>query len=230
MERRTEFNLNKALQKWRDGLRSQRSFTEENIEELQTHLLDQMDALKEKELSVEEAFLLSKFRLGESKELAGEFKRINTNLRWKERACWLAIGLVGYMFIYTIISALSFLYLSIAVKKGLSVEQFAWGDIAVKSIGLIVTTCTLFFIYKKLLKKMPFEKTTIISIGSLIVLLTAMYFIFPPGEASFRGGGEYIQTINISTLFMPYILMIAVLLFGLYSALSTIKEKRRQTI
>ncbi|MCY7349861.1 MAG: permease prefix domain 1-containing protein [Cytophagaceae bacterium] len=76
MERQPRFDLTAATETWLDILRQQGTFTDDDRRELHGHLLDAIEALKAKDLSEEEAFLLARHRLGSAETLGAEFGKI----------------------------------------------------------------------------------------------------------------------------------------------------------
>ena len=230
MERRNEFDLNKSLKHWRNELRSQRSFTEENIEELQSHLMDQLDALKENGLSEEEAFLIACRRLGNAPELAGDFRKINMSMVWKERICLMVTGLAGYLFINSFLSIFSYWYYFFFSKLKLPQNQFAWGDLSVKIIGILLVSGFMYFIYKKYLREMLLEKIALVTVSSTVLIMavqfgTVLYLFL---GKRFRDGPEYYAQIATSGQISTYILITTLLLLGLIMAFKIKKEKQKQ--
>lgn len=92
METKTAFDLNTAIQRWRDHLRQAPSFRPENLEELETHLRDAVAALRGTALSEEEAFLVVARRLGGAPVLEPEFAKVNGKEVWLNRVLWMLLG------------------------------------------------------------------------------------------------------------------------------------------
>ncbi|KZL90305.1 permease prefix domain 1-containing protein [Clostridium magnum] len=72
------FRLKDSIEIWKQKLSNSNSFTNSDIEELESHLLDEIEILKEKELTEEEAFYVASSRLGSVELLSSEFTKINT--------------------------------------------------------------------------------------------------------------------------------------------------------
>jgi hypothetical protein len=85
MANETSFDLNLAIQRWRENLAQSPAFRSENLNELESHLRDSVGSLQAKGLTAEEAFLIAAKRMGTCKALEGEFGKINGALVWLER-------------------------------------------------------------------------------------------------------------------------------------------------
>lgn len=77
MANRTEFNLNDNVASWKKAILTDANFTNENITELESHLLDEIHDLEESGLTCEESFIIAKRRIGEIKNLASEYGKVN---------------------------------------------------------------------------------------------------------------------------------------------------------
>src|SRR5262245_55051661 len=69
METTTSFNLNHAIQRWRENLCQSPAFCSENLDELEVHLRDSVMCLQSRGLSEDEAFLVAVRRLGQADAL-----------------------------------------------------------------------------------------------------------------------------------------------------------------
>jgi hypothetical protein len=77
MENPAPFDLNNAIQRWRQNLATSPAFRAENLDELEAHLRDSVSALVAKGLSGEEAWLIATRRLGSTQSVTNEFCKIN---------------------------------------------------------------------------------------------------------------------------------------------------------
>ena len=92
MENQTQFNLNEAIQDWRRNMTASPAFQPGDLDELEFHLHDSIRSLKSKGLSDYEAFWLAKNRLGPGDMLDCEFRKVNAEQVWLNRALWMVIG------------------------------------------------------------------------------------------------------------------------------------------
>ncbi len=90
------FDLNKELKKWRKLLASCEYYGEEYLAELESHLIDVFDELKESGLSEEKAFHSAVERIGKTKKITQEYKQVNRDLIWKQKTVVLSCVWVLY--------------------------------------------------------------------------------------------------------------------------------------
>jgi hypothetical protein len=99
METQTRYDLNAAIESWRQGLAVQASLTAEVRRELETHLHDAIAGFQQRGLNDEESFWLARRRVGQPPQLGEEFVKTDPANVWRERVLWMAISLVGsYVF------------------------------------------------------------------------------------------------------------------------------------
>ncbi|HEY1663945.1 MAG TPA: permease prefix domain 1-containing protein [Verrucomicrobiae bacterium] len=107
MENQTRFDLNTAVESWRQELAAQSGLTADNRRELETHLQDAMTRLQGRGLSDEESYLIARHRIGRPRQLTEEFMKSNPAQAWRERALWTAVILLGFNLWQTICAVLS---------------------------------------------------------------------------------------------------------------------------
>jgi hypothetical protein len=91
MEHQTRFDLNAAIENWRNELAAQSALSVDDRRELETHLRDAFAELKARGLNDEESFVLARHRVGQPQKLADEFVKENPAKIWRERIFWMAI-------------------------------------------------------------------------------------------------------------------------------------------
>ena len=106
METTTPFDLNRAIQQWRDNLNQSPAIRRENLDELEMHLRDSVAVLQPRGLSEEEAFLVAAKRAGSGAILGAEFGTVTARNIWLDRVLWM---LVGNLFFWFVSSLLSFI-------------------------------------------------------------------------------------------------------------------------
>ena len=89
------FELKEQIIKWLSLLEADESYKKTDVEELESHVLEEIDQLKDKGLNEEEGFWVATHRIGNVKDLNVEFKKVNSILIWKKRLL-LVIG--GFLF------------------------------------------------------------------------------------------------------------------------------------
>ena len=99
METTTSFDLNKAIQHWRDDLAQSPAFRDENLCELESHLRDSIATLRAHGLSAEEALVVAIKRIGRDGSIENEFKKVNAGKVWLDRVLWMLIGIQLWGFV-----------------------------------------------------------------------------------------------------------------------------------
>lgn len=77
-------SLEAQISAWRDYLRCHQAIHKPDVEELETHLRDQVAALVESGLAADEAFLVAVKRMGNLDALSREFAREHSERLWKQ--------------------------------------------------------------------------------------------------------------------------------------------------
>ena len=94
MNDQTAFDLDRAIQNWREELKKSPAFRDENLNEMESHLRDSIAKLQERGLSTEEAFIIASRRIGGAPALETEFGKVNTGEVWLNRVFWMLAGLM----------------------------------------------------------------------------------------------------------------------------------------
>jgi hypothetical protein len=99
MENQARFDLNAAIENWRNELAAQPNLAPDDRRELETHLRDAIAGFQQHGLNDEESFWLARRRVGQPQQIGEEFVKANLAAIWHERVFWMAISLVGsYVF------------------------------------------------------------------------------------------------------------------------------------
>jgi hypothetical protein len=107
MQNENTFDLNRAIQRWREHLAQSPALQRENLDELESHLRDSLAALQANRLSDEEAFMVAVKRIGCGDSLKAEFGKINGHLVWLDRALWLLLGVQLWTFVISMVGTIS---------------------------------------------------------------------------------------------------------------------------
>ncbi|MHC4352055.1 MAG: hypothetical protein ACYS0H_04985 [Planctomycetota bacterium] len=91
------FDLNEEILQWRDNLAQADLVDESAVDELESHLREEVKSLASENLSEEESFWLARRRLGGAGDLSGEFAKINRSAVLRVRLFWMAAGVLAYM-------------------------------------------------------------------------------------------------------------------------------------
>lgn len=106
MESPTQFDLNLAVQDWRNQLRQSAAYRVADGEELESHLRDSVEKLVAGGLSDQEAFLVASQRIGPGRALEQEFAKVNQANVWLDRWLWMLVGALAWQFINVATGAL----------------------------------------------------------------------------------------------------------------------------
>ena len=97
------FDLKENINKWRAQLTGKAEYKPEDIDELESHLTEEIENLKsQKNLDEEEAFVLAVHRVGNPNELSKEYTKVNSGFIWKKRALLFLGGYIFYDFFTTL--------------------------------------------------------------------------------------------------------------------------------
>jgi len=91
------FDLGKSTAEWLGDLRQSGSFEDSDLEELESHLRDEIEQLMDHGLSLKEAFWIATSRVGNREELPDEYAKTNTQAVWRHRFLWMAVGILAYL-------------------------------------------------------------------------------------------------------------------------------------
>jgi hypothetical protein len=98
MENQTRFDLNAAVESWRNELAAQPNLASDDRRELETHLRDAIAGFQQRGLNDEESFWLGRRRVGQPQQLGEEFVKANPTTVWRERAFWIVLALAAFQF------------------------------------------------------------------------------------------------------------------------------------
>jgi hypothetical protein len=77
----TAFDLNQAIQQWREKLTTSPQFQAEEISELESHLRNSVITLQANGLSSEESFLIATRRVGTVEQIEPEFRKVKLRIK-----------------------------------------------------------------------------------------------------------------------------------------------------
>ncbi|MFN8353389.1 MAG: permease prefix domain 1-containing protein [Spirosomataceae bacterium] len=134
MESINPFHLENAIQTWKNVLQKQGTLTSEDIEELSNHLEDEIDVLKKKDLSAEEAFWVAQKRIGTPMVIAEAFEKTKLNSFWLRKArtviVIVAIGLIISSFVQILSRIVTFVFLQNGLRPFINYQWVAVIDVA----------------------------------------------------------------------------------------------------
>ncbi len=137
MENRTNFDLNKNIEIWKSELSKNSKMTLDNVNELESHLRDEMHELQLLGLSVEESLLVAKNRIGNVKDLATEFGKVNKGFYFRNRIIPYLKGILLFMAFITLMELITSFSVIIANKFGFS-ENLNYISIGILTISTLI--------------------------------------------------------------------------------------------
>ena len=107
MESKNPFCLADAIRDWRAQFQSGDSVAVYDLDELESHLRDSCEELVELGLNEEEAFLVSRKRMGSPASLGSEFGKLYPSRQWSVRVCWMLVGFLSFHLVGDLAGVLS---------------------------------------------------------------------------------------------------------------------------
>jgi hypothetical protein len=94
MENPASFRLSDAIQEWRQNVEVSGNFQRDEVDELEAHLRDAVNALTAQGVPTSEAFRRAAQKLGPTTSIAQEFDKLRPYRRWFDRAFWILAGML----------------------------------------------------------------------------------------------------------------------------------------
>jgi hypothetical protein len=107
------FDLRKNISEWKKSFLYKESFTNENLDELENHLTEQINGLKQLGLSDEESFWVAQKRIGNINALNIEFGKVNFLDIIRKRIFWMLFGIAVFTLAFYSMGTFSFISYSI---------------------------------------------------------------------------------------------------------------------
>lgn len=170
MEYRTEFNLTNATKKWKRELLQVPSMTYDSVSELESHLLDEIDILKEFKLSSEECFMIAKKRIGNIKELSLEYRKAHNDVYVKNKLTPYLRGILIFILLLIGIDILTNLLIFSSDIFGMN--KFNYGLVSTATISILVIVYLLVSFNRKT------KKNSIINRLNRVPFLTVLVCVF----------------------------------------------------
>jgi hypothetical protein len=108
MENQTRFDLNAAVENWRNELAAQPNLASDDRRELETHLRDAIAGFQQRGLNDEESFWLARRRVGQPQQIGEEFVKADPTKVWRERAFWGMLALFLSSILIGVIRVMAF--------------------------------------------------------------------------------------------------------------------------
>lgn len=133
------FDLNHTIDNWRSAFSQSGECSKEDVQELESHLREQVAALTKSGLSEQEAFLVSVSRLGIPNEVCAEYAKANPVQMWRHRLYWMAAGVFCWIAITCLQSPIAWSLTSLAWLLGVRGGMMLGVSYGLVSLALILT-------------------------------------------------------------------------------------------
>ena len=226
MENRTKFSLKESIKIWKSELSQNSNMTKDNIDELESHLQDEIHELKQLGLSAEESLLIAKNRIGNINDLTSEFGKVNKDVYFRNKILPYLKGILLFMSFITLTNLLTSFSLIIANRIGVNSENLNYISIGI----LIISSSALLMLSYKKYKNASLDLRKITSIPilvSVILISKLLTFLSTPFITRSIEISDYASLhINLSVfnlIFGLFILTISCLIFYLSKRESKVK-------
>jgi hypothetical protein len=173
MENRTEFSIDKSIINWKSQLSKKVNFTGDNINELESHLLDEIQELKELGLNDEESFLVAIQRLGSIEQLTSEFSKVNQKVYFRSKVLPYLKGVLMFIAFMTITELLTNTSILLVDKLGFDDSYYNW-----VSIGILISLSIFpFALFYKKYKSENFNMRNFTNIPILVITIIVAKFL-----------------------------------------------------
>ncbi|MGE5295581.1 MAG: permease prefix domain 1-containing protein [Solirubrobacterales bacterium] len=90
-------DVEKQIKQWRAGLADSEAIGPPDLEEMESHLREEITHLQAADLSATEAFLIVRHRLGDPTALEEEFVKVSPYRHVASHLSWMAVGVMVYL-------------------------------------------------------------------------------------------------------------------------------------
>ncbi len=194
------FMLDDQLNKWRQNLLNDSQFKNTDIDELENHLKEQIQDFIETGLSEDEAFLLSAYRIGDTKSLSNEFKKINPFEIWRKRLIYMLIGAISFVLIEKIGNIIYHFTLSIGINLEMNLFIITVFSILIKTSLIVTLLLTIYSIVSDKKNKLQYytmKGLNFIKFHPVLTLVLAIIIII------FDKLSKFINTFLMARYFDP---------------------------
>jgi len=224
MENRTDFSIDKSINIWKSQLSKKSNFTGDNINELESHLLDEIQGLSEIGLNEEESFLVASKRIGTIEQLTSEYGKVNRKVYFRSRILPFLKGILVFIAFMTITELVTNTLILVADKMELNDNQLNW-----LSIGILISLSLIpFVIFYNKYKKEKFNMQIISNIPFLVItiVVTKLLSIFSLTSAAHSIGSKSFGILRLNFGYFELSFLILILIVSSVMFYSSKKDKK----
>ena len=142
------FDLNYSILNWKQNLLGNESFTRENIDELESHLSEQINDLTGAGLNDEEAFWVAQKRIGTVKSLNQEYTKINSLNIFRKKIHWMLTGIVVMMLYIFFVDSISNTLSTIGLLYKFNLITVTYIDYIISEVLFLLLASFLIWLFK----------------------------------------------------------------------------------
>ncbi|MBN2590495.1 MAG: hypothetical protein JXA96_11590 [Sedimentisphaerales bacterium] len=222
------FDLNEQIKKWRGNLNTSQSLESKDIDELESHLREEIEELTLSDLSEQEAFLVATHRLGQVDFLSEEFAKVNAGVIWRKRFFWSGIVVLLWIIMNYIVNSLSQLFMAIATLIGARGYTLNIIDNFSKVILFVLAILVLFSIakqknlnnsFRRLMNNFWSKVILFFAVFIIVIVTYALGKISSVINARLLGAEEFGQVAMLNSfaslvwrVLMPIILLVGIIM------------------
>jgi len=169
------FDLNEQINKWRGNLAQSQTLGSSDIDELESHLREEIENLTVLKLSDEEAFLVATYRLGDTARLSDEYAKINLGKRFRQNVSWMITGILTYLLATHFATAVSKDCVLLAANSGVTGYRSLGFIGFVSQILTLITTFFLGYFICRLILQTPGLRKQIKQLTTRMRLLMVLF-------------------------------------------------------
>jgi hypothetical protein len=179
MGEETMSDIEKRIEGWRTALSGSQSLGSADINELESHLRDEIGHLQETGLSDVEAFLVARHRMGDAPSIEMEFAKINALGRLGSRIRWMMVGVLLFLLVTYFSSTVSSAFVWLGFERGLRSTNLAVFGGFVRVVAAIAAVLFALWLYAYLWRPHATQPISrLIMVFSTVVLVFAVIALY----------------------------------------------------
>jgi hypothetical protein len=230
MEAQPPFNLDEALAGWKQQLMATGRFSQDNLEELTGHLLDETEVLQATGLAQDEAFYIALRRIGQVDELKVEFAKVNGRYLYHSRLMLLLNGVVLFLLIKLGAELGNMLLSLVGRQLQWSESSLLYMDWGIKA-GIFLLVLSLLLLVLRgnvkgswLLQHVLYPKPLLVAALVSLVVLSQLGVWFIAPMVRHEISGIFLLELRKSTVFFSAYIFVAVAAALLYVSVKIRKQ------
>ena len=153
------FDLNEKISMWRNNLAQSETLAGSDIDELESHLREEIESLTALKLSDEETFLVATHRLGSTDSLSAEYEKINSSMKFRRRLSLMIAGVLAYLLATHFAAVVSNKCVQLAANSGVTgYRRLGFMGFGLQILILMTTFFLGYFICRLIIKRPGFNK------------------------------------------------------------------------